>query len=67
MSEDALSAEDIERIILTGQAIRKFTHDPRGVRYEVSAETSDGRHASVVCRFLSSGRLLVITAYAREE
>ena len=35
MSEDNLVAEDIEEIILTGQITRRFTHDPRGTRYEM--------------------------------
>jgi hypothetical protein len=63
MSEDDLEAEDIESIILTGSITRRFTHDPRGVRYEVGGFTKDGRPASVVCRFLPSDVLLVITAY----
>lgn len=67
MSEDDLTAEDIERIILVGQIIQKFTRDPRGTRYEVAGETTDGRRACVVCRFLPSSVLLIITAYAQEE
>ncbi|MBI1925194.1 DUF4258 domain-containing protein [Candidatus Poribacteria bacterium] len=67
MSEDNLVAADIESIVLTGQITRRFTHDPRGTRYEVAGDTTDGRRAGVVCRFLSSGVLLIITAYAEEE
>jgi len=67
MSADDLVAEDIESIILTGQIARKFTHDPRGTRYEVVGDTMDRRSACVVCRFLPSGVLLIITAYAEEE
>jgi hypothetical protein len=63
MSEDDLSAEDIESIILTGQIVRRFTRDPRGTRYEVAGDTMDSRRAYVVCRFLPSGVLLIITAY----
>ena len=47
--------------------MRKFTRDPRGTRYEVAGNTRDGRYARVVCRFLPSGVLLVITAYEDEE
>ena len=67
MSEDSLSTDDIERIIRGGKVIRKYTHDPRGTRYEVAGRAVDGRDASVVCRFLPSGTLLIITAYAAEE
>jgi hypothetical protein len=67
MDADALFAEDIESVILTGRIARKLTRDPRGTRYEVVGETSDGRHAHVVCRFLPSRTLLVITAWAADE
>jgi hypothetical protein len=67
MSEDELEAKDIESIILTGTVARRFTHEPRGIRYELVGDTSDGRHAGVVCRFLPSGVLLIITAYVRED
>jgi hypothetical protein len=33
----------------------------------VTGETTDGRLASVLCRFLLSGVLLIITAYVHEE
>ena len=67
MSDDALEAQDIERIILTGTITQRFTHDPRGTRYEVTGTTTDVRRACVVCRFLTSGVLLIITAYVPEE
>jgi hypothetical protein len=67
MADDFLVAADIENIILTGEITRKFTHDPRGTRYEVFGDTLDYRRAYVVCRFLLSGVLLIITAYVEEE
>lgn len=67
MSEDDLVAEDIESIVRTGRITGRFTRDPRGTRYEVAGRATDGRRARVVCRFLLSGVLLVITAYAEEE
>jgi len=67
MADDFLVAADIEKIILTGQITRRFTHDPRGTRYEVLGDTVDYRRAYVVCRFLLSGVLLIITAYVEEE
>jgi hypothetical protein len=63
MSDDLLVLADVERVILTGEVIRKFTHDPRGTRYEVLGTALDGRRTYVVCRFLLSGVLLIITAY----
>ena len=67
MADDFLMAADIENIILTGKIAREFTHDPRGARYEVYGDTVDYRQAFVVCRFLSSGVLLIITTYVEEE
>ena len=63
MSDDDLEAADVEQVVLTGKVARKFTRDPRGTRYEVLGDTTDGRRGYVVCRFLPSARLLVITAY----
>ena len=67
MADDALESQDIEAIIVTGMIADRFTHDPRGTRYEVAGTTTDGRSASVVGRFLTSGVLLIITAYVHEE
>ncbi|HHT9126379.1 MAG TPA: DUF4258 domain-containing protein [Candidatus Brocadiia bacterium] len=63
MSKDELEAKDVEMVILTGKVARKFTRDPRGTRYEVAGNTTDGRCTHVVCRFLLSGELLIITAF----
>jgi hypothetical protein len=67
MSEDGLVAADVESIVLTGEIAQRFTHDPRGTRYEVLGDATDGRRAYVVCRFLPSTALLIITAYAQED
>ncbi len=66
MSEDGFEAEDIESIILTGQITGRFTRDPRGTRYEVTGDATDGRRACVVCRFLPSSVLLIITVYVEK-
>ncbi len=66
MSEDDIEKNDIESIVLTGRIARKFTHDPRGTRYEIIGRTTDGRQGYVICRFLPSTVLLVITAYVPE-
>lgn len=66
MSDDDLEVVDIEQIILTGRIARRFTRDLRGTRYEVLGQATDGRRAVVVCRFLPSGVLRIITAYVEE-
>lgn len=67
MAEDFLMAADIERIIHTAKSVQNMTKDPRGKRYIVLGDTVDGRQAYVVCRFLLSGVLLIITAYTAED
>ncbi len=67
MAEDGLGSEDIERVIVSGAVARRFTHDPRGTRYEVVGNTADGRRACVVCRFVMRSVLLIITAYEVER
>ena len=67
MANDFLVAADIEKIILTGKIATKFTKDPRGIRYEVCGDTLDYRRGYVVCRFLLSGILLIITAYVEKK
>lgn len=64
MAEDNLAFADIEMAIANGRVRRKFTRDPRGTRYEVGGGAIDGREVAVVCRFKSTGKLLLITTYA---
>jgi len=65
-SEDRFTTDDIKRILLAGDVAQKFTNDPRGTRYKVVGEAADGRQGAVVCRFLPTGELLIITVYAWE-
>jgi len=65
MSKDELVAMDIESIIMAGRIVRRYTHDLRGTRYVITGNTADSRGAYVVCRFLPSGILLIITAYVK--
>lgn len=67
MAYDFLTASDVENIILTGKIIKRFTRDPRGTRYEVFGNTFDYRQGYVICRFLLSGVLLIITAYVENK
>ncbi len=64
MAEDNLAFADIEMAIANGRVRRKFTRDPCGTRYEIVGRAIDGREFAVVCRFKSTGKLLLITTYA---
>ncbi len=64
MRDDFLSMGDVKHAILNGRIIRRLTHDPRGIRYVLCGPARDGREINVVCRFLDSGKLRIITVYA---
>jgi len=64
MAEDDLLLADIEAAIAKGRIRRKYTREPRGTRYEVIGTAPDGRNIAVICRFKSTGKLLLITTYA---
>lgn len=62
--DDDFTIADIEHAILDGSIVRKYTHDPRGTRYEIRGSAEDGRTACVLCRFCERTGLLVITVFA---
>jgi hypothetical protein len=64
MAGDDLLLADIETAIANGRVRRKYTREPRGTRYEVIGTAIDGREVAVICRFKSTGKLLLITTYA---
>jgi len=64
MAEDDLIFADIEMAIANGRVRRRYKRDPRGTRYEVVGRVIDSREVAVVCRFKSTGKLLLITTYA---
>jgi hypothetical protein len=66
MAADDLEFADIEHAVFTGRIEHKFTHDPRGTRYEVVGESRDGRRVAVLCRFKATSKLLLITTYVVE-
>ena len=63
---DGLGFGDIEMAIARGRIRRRFTHDPRGTRYEVVGPTNDGRKVAVICRVKGTGTLLLVTTYLVE-
>jgi hypothetical protein len=65
--DDDLSMADLQNAILSGKVVQVLTDDPRGDRYVVQGKGQDGREIEVICRFLTSGKLRIITIYALEE
>jgi len=66
MANDDLDMIDIETAILNGKIRRRFSRDPRGVRYEVVGTALDGREVAVICRIKNTGKLLLVTTYTLE-
>ena len=58
-----LIAVDVENTILTGTITKKFTKDPRGVRYEVTGQACDGRLVTVICRIGNGNWLRIVTVF----
>ena len=68
MDEDDLGETDIRYAVLHGEISAELTDDPRGVRFVVRGTThNQDREMEVVCRFLPSGLLRIITAYQLEK
>ena len=68
MDDDRLLESDVNDVVMRGKIVAKLTDDPRGTRFVVRGTTVDGEtEVEVVCRFLSSGILRIITVYAAED
>lgn len=68
MDEDNLDEADVRHTVLHGGISAELTDDPRGVRFVVRGEThNQDREMEVVCRFLPSGLLRIITVYQLEK
>jgi hypothetical protein len=66
MANDELIFADVEAAVASGRIRRRFTRDPRGIRYEVVGPATDGRQIAIICRIKETGKLLFITTYALE-
>lgn len=66
MDEDDLTDAHVRAAIMRGTVTQVLTDDPRGVRFVVRGPQA---HAAVevVCRFLSSGKMRIITVYRTED
>jgi len=67
MDDDRLLESDVVDVIMKGKLVAKLTSDPRGLRFVIRGTTVEADEIEVVCRFLSSGILRIITVYAVED
>ena len=64
MAEDLLDIADVESAVLNGQITRIERSDPRGTKYVMEGTAADQKTpVTVVGRFASSGRYVIITVY----
>ena len=68
MDEDNLDDADVYEVMMQGKVVATLTGDARGTRFVISGLASDGEtRVEVVCRFLPTGIVRIITVYAIEE
>jgi hypothetical protein len=68
MDDDALLEEELREVVLRGSLVSELTDDPRGTRFVVQGTPKSREiHVEVVCRFLPSGLMRIITAYELKE
>jgi len=68
MDEDGLTDADVEQAVMKGGVVATLTEDPRGSRFVVRGFGLDEEtEVEIVCRFLQSSTLRIITVYAIEE
>lgn len=66
--DDRLLLEDVRTALLSGNLVETLTDDPRGERFVIRGSSLVGDcMLEVVCRFLPSGMLRIITVYELEE
>lgn len=65
MDEDDLDEAAVREAFLSGRLTAELTDDPRGTRFIVRGSAQNQRcEIEIVCRFLPSGLLRIITVYA---
>jgi hypothetical protein len=68
MDKDDLSEADVRSAFLRGHVKMQLTEDARGTRFVVSGTPlGSDAEVDVICRFLPSGLLRIITVYQRER
>jgi len=61
--DDDVSISDIKHAIENGKITKKYTHDPRGIRYKLMGKTCDGRLLNIILKFNSLNEAKIITVF----
>jgi hypothetical protein len=68
MDDDGLTDADIRQVILKGNVLAELTGDPRGIRFAIRGNLNhEDIEVEVVCRFLPSALMRIITVYVVKE
>jgi hypothetical protein len=68
MDEDGLMDSDVYDVIMRGKVVAKLTGDARGTRFVIRGLAADKAvEVEVVCRFVPSAILRIITVYVVED
>jgi hypothetical protein len=66
IDDDSLTLADVRSVLSNGVLRERREDDPRGTRYVIRGVV-DNQEVEVVCRFLASDILWVITVYVVKE
>lgn len=61
--DDNVSISDVKHAIENGRIMKKYTHDPRGIRYKLLGETIDGRMLNIILKFNSLNEVKIIIVF----
>ena len=68
MDDDGVEDADVVHAVMKGAVVATLTDDPRGTRLVVRGPSADRElQIEIVCRFLPSSTLRIITVYAVED
>ena len=68
MDDDQLSDSDVSQAVQQGKVVAKLTGDSRGLRFVIRGlPAREGPEIEIVCRFLPSAVLRIITAYVVQD
>jgi hypothetical protein len=68
MDDDDLLDSDVLEVLMRGKVVATLTGDQRGPRFVVSGLAADNQtQVEVICRFLPTAILRIITVYAINE
>jgi hypothetical protein len=66
MDDDGLNLDQVRTVLLHGALHTTYEDDPRGTRYVVRGAVDD-QDVEIICRFLPSKTLWIITIYVVGE